>query len=171
MWIREVEFPPPHTNNVLDNNEKDESPESPKAPVRAFMRFGIDIDGTISRAPKHFKRLINALIDSGNSVYIITARDAGRRAETEEFLYSLGIRYTRLVMKPIDWPHTIPDFKVEVVRQKDLHMLIDDEDENCWAVEMRTRALAAHMLPHPPLPEEFEDYDSRTGTAGFSPDR
>ncbi|MBI2844364.1 MAG: hypothetical protein HYX78_13265 [Armatimonadetes bacterium] len=129
---------------------------SGKSPVRTFLRFGIDIDGTISRAPKHFQRLSNALIGAGNIVYIITARDTGRREETEEFLASLHVRYHWLIMKPIEWPHTIPDYKVEVVLDKDIHLLIDDEAENCWAVELRTQALAVHMLPAPILPEEFE---------------
>jgi len=127
-----------------------------KTPVRSFLRFGIDIDGTISQAPKHFQRLINSLIAAGNLVYIVTGRDAGRRQETEEFLASLHIRYHWLVMKPIDWPYTIADYKVQVVLDKDIHLLIDDEEENCWAVMLRTQALAAHMLPTPLVPEEFE---------------
>jgi uncharacterized HAD superfamily protein len=127
-----------------------------KSPVRSFLRFGIDIDGTISRAPKHFQRLINALIAAGNSVYIVTARDAGRRRETEEFLASLRIQYNWLIMKPIDWPYSIADYKVKVVLEKDLHLLIDDEAENCWAVEIRTQALAVHMLPAPVVEEEFD---------------
>lgn len=156
MWLRDIEFPPP-VDNITDVELElvSEDPLLPKAPVKTILRFGIDIDGTISRAPKHFNRLINALLDSGNSVYIVTARDAGRREETEEFLKSMGIRYTRLIMKPIDWPHSIPDFKVEVAIAKDLHIFIDDEEENCWAIEERTRALAVHMLPTPPVLQEF----------------
>jgi uncharacterized HAD superfamily protein len=135
---------------------RDEAGAAGKTPVRSFLRFGIDIDGTISRAPKHFQRLINALMGAGNLVYIITARDAGRQQETEDFLASLRIRYNWLIMKPIDWPYTVPDYKVEVIQEKDIHMLIDDEEENCWAVELRTQALAVHMLPSPILPEEFD---------------
>lgn len=161
VWVQYVEFPPPTTEYGEEWPTEHESPEASKVPVKTILRFGIDIDGTISRAPKHFKRLINALLDSGNLVYIVTARDAGRREETEQFLYSMGIRYTRLVMKPIDWPYSVPDFKVAVVKEKDLHMLIDDEEANCWAVEQRTRALAAHMLPAPPLLEEFGDLTER----------
>ena len=116
-------------------------------PVRTTLRVGIDIDGTITRAPEHFKRLIEALLDSGNEVHIVTGRDASRRSETVMLLYSLGVRCTSLMMKPVDWPHTIPDFKVEATKDLNLHMLIDDEEETCRAVEERTRALAAHMLP------------------------
>lgn len=168
MWIRKVEFPSPFANSGFEEDERNESPDAQKAPVKRFLRFGIDIDGTISRAPIHFKRLINALLDTGNTVYIITARDASRRQETEDFLYSLGIRYTSLIMKPIDWPHSIPDLKAEVAADKDLHMFIDDEEENCWAVEMRTRALAAHMLPAPPLPEELEELQIRLSSPEIS---
>lgn len=135
---------------------RDEPGLAGKTPVRTFLRFGIDVDGTISRAPKHFQRLINALVAAGNIVYIVTARDATRREETEQLLASLRIRYHWLVMKPVDWLLTIADYKVQVVLDKDLHLLIDDEAENCWAVELRTAALAVHMLPSPVLPEEFE---------------
>lgn len=161
VWIDEVEFPPRASDDGWEPPEEHEAPEAPKAPVRTILRFGIDIDGTISRAPKHFQRLASALLDSGNLVYIVTGRDSGRREETEDFLCSMGIRYTRLVMKPIDWPHSMADYKVEVVREKDLHMLIDDEEANCWAVEARTRALAVHMLPAPPVSREFTGWQRR----------
>jgi uncharacterized HAD superfamily protein len=128
-----------------------------KAIVRNVLKFGIDIDGTISRAPKHFKRLIDALENTGNLVYIVTARDSGRREETEAFLRSLGIHYHSLIMKPIEWSGTIPEYKVEVVARKGMHMLIDDEEPNCWAVQQQTQALAAHMLPTPEIPEEYEE--------------
>lgn len=131
--------------------------KSGKAIVRNVLKFGIDIDGTISRAPKHFKRLIDALELTGNLVYIVTARDAGRREETERFLSILGIHYHSLIMKPIEWPGTIPEYKAEVVRLKEMHMLIDDEEPNCWAVQEWTQALAAHQLPIPEMPEEFAE--------------
>jgi len=156
MEFPQFEFPMDDEDIVKAVPWKDSTGEKGKTPVRSYLRFGIDIDGTISRAPKHFQRLINALISAGNVVYIITARDAGRRKETEEFLASLRIRYHWLIMKPIDWPYTIPDYKVQVILDKDIHMLIDDEEENCWAVELRTQALAVHMLPAPTLTEEFE---------------
>ncbi|HPP76573.1 MAG TPA: hypothetical protein PLU88_15750 [Armatimonadota bacterium] len=155
MAFPEYEFPWPD-EFMKGPQWRDEPGVTGKTPVRSFLRFGIDIDGTISRAPKHFQRLINALMDAGNTVYIITARDAGRREETEELLASLRIRYHYLIMKPIEWPYTIPDFKVEVILEKDIHMLIDDEEENCWAVELRTPCLAVHMLPAPIVSEEFE---------------
>lgn len=152
------EFKFPHPVDEIDTaaHWTDGAGHAGKTPVRSFLRFGIDIDGTISRAPKHFQRLINALLASGNLVYVITARDEGRKLETEEFLSSLHIRYNWLIMRPLDWPYTIPDYKVEVILEKDIHMLIDDEEENCWAVELRTPALAVHMLPAPVVTEEFD---------------
>lgn len=156
MEFPQFEFPLSDEDIIKAIPWKDEPGEKGKTPVRSYLRFGIDIDGTISRAPKHFQRLINALIGAGNVVYIITARDEGRRQETEEFLASLRIRYQWLIMKPIGWPHTVPDYKVQVILEKDIHMLIDDEEENCWAVELKTQALAVHMLPAPTLSEEFE---------------
>lgn len=152
--LQDNEFPWPDATADI-RTWRDEPGAAGKTPVRSYMRFGIDIDGTISRAPKHFQRLINALMATGNMVYIVTARDSSRRQETEEFLATLHIQYDWLIMKPVDWPYSIPDFKVQVVLDKDLHMLIDDEEENCWAVEIRTQALAVHMLPTPMVPEEF----------------
>ena len=89
----------------------------------------------------------------------MTGRDAGRKEETDNLLRTHGIHYTSLIMKPIDWPFSIPDYKVKAVKDLDLHLLIDDEEPNCWAVEFRTGALAAHMLPFPESLDEFADPD------------
>jgi uncharacterized HAD superfamily protein len=127
-----------------------------KEPVVHRLRFGIDIDGTITQAPRHFKRLIDALREDDDYVYIITGRDEGRREETEEFLRSIGIKYHRLVMKPIDWPGTIPEWKVTAVRDADVQLMFDNEEENCWAIQQQTSCLTAHALPIPEIGEEFQ---------------
>ncbi|GEM_PF-5668292 len=136
-----------------------------KEPVVRRLRFGIDIDGTITQAPSHFKRLIDAIMDAGNYVAIITARDDGRRAETEELLSLLGIRYHDLVMKPIVWPGTIPELKVQAVKEYDIQLMFDDEEPNCWAIQQQTQCLTAHALPIPELQQEYldllEEYDRR----------
>lgn len=125
-----------------------------KQPIGANpLRFGIDIDGTISQAPRHFKTLIDALLEHGSRVYIITARNEGLRPITETFLRDLAINYTELIMLPLDWPGTVADFKVKMVREKAVHLMFDDDEENCWAIEQHTPALAAHMLPIPEMPE------------------
>ncbi len=130
-------------------------PEPPKRPVgpRERLRYGMDIDGTITQAPRHFKRLIDALLAAGDHVYIVTARLESHRRETEALLASLGIQYNELLMRPDDWPDTIADFKVQAVRQRQLHLLMDDDPRNCWAVVRHTEALAGHMLPIPETPE------------------
>ncbi|HUV04274.1 MAG TPA: hypothetical protein VMX94_04130 [Armatimonadota bacterium] len=128
-----------------------------KQPVIHRLRFGIDIDGTITQAPKRFKRLIDALIADDDYVFIITGRDTGRRQETEEFLKSLRIRYHDLVMKPIDWPGTMPEWKVKAVTEANVQLMFDDEEANCWAIQQRTQCLAAHALPIPEMEEEFAD--------------
>ena len=121
------------------------------------LRFGIDIDGTITQAPKRFKLLIDALIADDDYVCIITGRDAGRRQETEELLRSLDINYHQLLMKPIDWPGTMPEWKVKAVRETNVQLMFDDEEENCWAIQQQTDCLAAHALPIPELEKEFVD--------------
>jgi 1-phosphofructokinase family hexose kinase len=129
--------------------------ELPKRPVgpRERLRYGMDIDGTITQAPRHFKRLIDALLAAGDHVSILTARLESTRAETEALLASLGIQYDELLMRPDDWPRTIADYKVQMVRDRELHLLMDDDPRNCWAVIQRSEALAGHMLPIPETPE------------------
>ena len=126
-----------------------------KAPVVHRLRFGIDIDGTITQAPMHFKRLIDALIEDDDYVFILTGRDEGRRRETEEFLASLCITYHRLVMKPLDWAGTMSEWKVKAVRETNVQLMFDDEEANCWAIQQHTQSLAAHALPIPELEEEL----------------
>lgn len=132
--------------------------EPPKRPVgpRERLRYGMDIDGTITQAPRHFKRLIDALMAVGDYVCILTARLESTRVETEALLAALGIHYDELLMRPDDWPYSIADYKVQQVRDRELHLLMDDDPRNCWAVIQRTDALAGHMLPIPETPEEEE---------------
>lgn len=111
--------------------------ERPRRP----LIFGIDIDGTITAAPRRFRKLIDSLISTGNEVVIVTGRDDGRRIETIELLESLGIQHTRLIMKPIDWPGTIPEYKVMACRRERVDILIDDEYPNCIAVGRETQAM------------------------------
>lgn len=135
----------------------------------SHLRFGIDIDGTITQAPSHFRRLIDSMHLAGNYVAIVTARDEGRRPETEELLGLLGIRYHELVMKPIEWPGTVPEFKVLAVREHNVQLMFDDEEGNCWAIQQQTSCLTAHALPIPELQEEYldllEEHDRRMAKA------
>ncbi len=136
---------------------KQVEPRSPKRPVEMEpLRFGIDIDGTLTQAPRHFKRLIDALLNLGNEVYIVTARTEDQREQTLSHLRCVGIGFTELVMRPKDWQGTIAQYKVSWVQEKRLHLMIDDNEENCWAVQQQTEALAAHMLPIPEMPEALE---------------
>ncbi|HOQ98360.1 MAG TPA: hexose kinase [Anaerolineae bacterium] len=120
---------------------------------RERLRYGMDIDGTITRAPRHFKRLIDALLDAGDHVYIVTGRLERDRPETEALLSSLGIQYNELLMRPNNWRRSIADYKVHAVRERGLHLLMDDDPRNCWAVIRRTEALAGQMLPIPETAE------------------
>ena len=113
------------------------------------LRFAIDVDGTISQAPHHFRRLIDALLQSGNEVFIITGRRESLRAETAALLSGFGITYTDLVMRPDSWPASVADFKVQAVKERDVHLMVDDNISICWAIQQQTEALAAHMLPIP----------------------
>src|SRR5579884_3814473 len=125
-------------------------------PAGSGLHFGIDIDGTISQAPRHFCRLINALLDHGDKVYIVTARSEALRRETELLLRCMSIQYSELVMLPTDWAGTVAEFKVHVVEEKGISLMIDNNADNCWAIIEQTEALAAHMLPIPELLEARE---------------
>ncbi len=140
-----------------------------KEPVVRHLRFGIDIDGTITQAPSHFKRLIDSVHKAGNRVYIITARDDGRREETEELLSILGVYYDEMWMKPYEWPGTIAEWKVKAVLETNCQLMFDDEEANCWAIQQQTPCLAAHALPIPEMQQEYtqllEDWDRRMAVA------
>lgn len=147
---------PERLRRLMERAELPREGPHAKRPVlpRERLRYGMDVDGTITRAPRHFKRLIDALLEAGDHVYIVTGRLERQREETEALLASLGIQYNELLMRPDHWRRSIADFKVQAVRERALHMLVDDDPRNCWAVIRRTEALAANMLPIPEPPEE-----------------
>lgn len=146
-----------------------------KEPVIRRLNFGIDIDGTITQAPSHFKRLIDSVHKAGNRVYIITARDDHRREETEGLLNILGIYYDELWMKPYEWPGTVPEWKVKAVKETNCQLMFDDEEPNCWAIQQETKCLAAHALPIPELQQEYvellEEWDRRMAVGQASAGR
>jgi uncharacterized HAD superfamily protein len=138
-----------HAETGRRHAEQAQRSEERTHPVRGRLVFGIDIDGTLSQAPEHFRSLIHAIKNSGERVVIITARDEGRRVETEALLRELHVHYDDLVMRPIDWPTTAAQFKVQKCLEYQVDLFIDNEEENCWAVEQQTPTLALFMLPIP----------------------
>ncbi len=146
---------PARLRHLLERGVLPREIEPAKRPVlpRERLRYGMDIDGTITRAPRHYKRLIDALLEAGDHVYIVTGRLERDRREAERLLALLGIQYNELLMRPDDWPRSIADFKVQAVRERQLHLLMDDDPRNCWAIIRRTEALAGHMLPIPETAE------------------
>jgi len=146
---------PERLRHLVERAELPRQGVAARRPVlpRERLRYGMDVDGTITRAPRHFKRLIDALLEAGDHVYIVTGRWERQRQETEDLLASLGIQYSELLMRPDGWRRSIADFKVQAVRERALHMLVDDDPRNCWAVIRRTDALAANMLPIPETAE------------------
>ncbi|HEX5416269.1 MAG TPA: hypothetical protein VFZ25_11425 [Chloroflexota bacterium] len=129
-------------------------PSKRPVPREGGLRYGMDIDGTITSAPRHFKRIIDALVENGDTVYILTARPESRRRQTVELLKRLSIRYHELLMRPDDWAGTVPEYKVAMVTEKEMHLTIDDEEANCWAINESTMCLAAHMLPFPTIHDD-----------------
>lgn len=79
------------------------------------------------------------------------------RGQAEEFLDSLCIDYDHLVMKPVDWAQTMPEWKVKAVRETNVQLMFDDEEPNCRAIQQQTPCLAAHVFPIPQHEAEIEE--------------
>ena len=88
------------------------------------MKIAIDLDGSINAYPAHFRILTQALkADEEITIYIITAREQSwkSREQTEDELEKLGIKYDHLI---------ITDNKQEFIKDNDISIFIDDQDEN-----------------------------------------
>lgn len=63
----------------------------------------VDIDDTLLRAgDEPMQDVIDAVNNSGYTVYLITGRDESRRDETEQALSAAGVMYVDLIMQPAD---------------------------------------------------------------------
>ena len=89
------------------------------------MNVGIDIDGTITRAPELFAILSRAVRAAGGRVYIVTSRaDApGVREATRRELKGYGVEWDELVIIPdgkdrIPCPHEELDWYRKYLWQK-----------------------------------------------------
>ncbi len=83
------------------------------------MKFAFDIDETITEAPEEFAAIINALMDAGHEVHIITFRTELHKEQTEKELRDYGIlKYTQL--------HITGD-KDKICMEHDIDMAIDDD--------------------------------------------
>ncbi len=87
------------------------------------MRIGLDIDGTITRAPEFFAFLSKALMDAGHQVAVVTHR-MDRRL-TEEELAEYGVQYHELIL-PEEFDHEIAEWKIEAFKKLQPDVVFED---------------------------------------------
>ena len=104
------------------------------------MKYGIDIDGTITRFPVYFSEFTAGCVNQGVQVHIVTSRSPQGQKETVDELALLGIRYHHLhMLAPMSeaqklCPHTDIDWyakhcwlKVDYARCHSITHFVDDE--------------------------------------------
>ncbi|MEC9357155.1 MAG: HAD family hydrolase [Pseudomonadota bacterium] len=110
---------------------------SGQSPVR---NVGIDIDGTITAAPRLFAEMIGRVRNVGGRVHIVSSRSPQARDDTVAELSSLGIAFDALhLLKPwaerktpcslerLDWYEQYLWQKVEYAQENDLSTFFDDD--------------------------------------------
>jgi|ETNvirnome_2_300_1030623.scaffolds.fasta_scaffold12250_4 uncharacterized HAD superfamily protein len=83
------------------------------------MKIAIDLDNTITFAPKFFSQLTHSLKEN-NYVYVITNRDMSIWADTKKELRDLGIHYNHLIFTA--------DKKTAII-ENEIEALFEDTDE------------------------------------------
>jgi len=86
------------------------------------VRIGIDLDDTITNAPKFFSLMTTAM-KAVAEIHIITNREQtdASRLNTENELREIGIAYHHLA---------ITGEKIEYIKQHGIEVFFDDMDEN-----------------------------------------
>ncbi|HNO78713.1 MAG TPA: hypothetical protein PKN33_11690 [Phycisphaerae bacterium] len=87
------------------------------------MRIGLDIDGTITRAPEFFAFLSKVLMAAGHHVAVVTHR-MDRRL-TEEELAEYGVQYHELIL-PEEFDHEIAEWKIEAFEKMQPDIVFED---------------------------------------------
>ena len=107
------------------------------------MKYGIDIDGTISFLPEFFALLTKALIDNGHEVHIITYRSKSNRFDTMKDLENWSISYTELHMAGYsDSPMHL--WKASLAEKLNIDVMFDDSIEIIAAMPKKVKRLWIH---------------------------
>ena len=94
------------------------------------MRWAFDVDGVITANPDFFRWWINQLRKNGQIIYILTARNPSRVAETGKELKELGIKYDGVCYMPEDSQRdykTQAEWKKSVVKDLKIDIWVDNE--------------------------------------------
>lgn len=105
------------------------------------MRIGLDIDGTITKAPEFYSIITRALLLTGNEVHIISYRETNLIEYTYAQLRKWKIQYTRLHMTSEDI--SAPEWKARIATKMGLDMMIDDDIANLMAMPKEVKRLCA----------------------------
>ncbi len=87
------------------------------------MRIGLDIDGTITRAPEFFAFLSKVFMDAGHHVAVVTHRMD--RKLTEEELAEYGVQFHELIL-PENFDHEIAEWKIEAFEKIKPDIVFED---------------------------------------------
>lgn len=107
------------------------------------MRLGLDLDSTITAAPKMFKALAEAVRADKGTVHVITGHDDNEGPITpkhyqdvKEILDNLGVPYDIIYIAP----EPLPANKAAYCKKVGIDFFIDDNKKNVKAVRKVTNA-------------------------------
>jgi uncharacterized HAD superfamily protein len=110
------------------------------------LKVGLDIDGTLTEAPKVFRKLTD-----GTKLILITGRPESNRKETESYLKSNKIRPDKLFMYPDDAdPDGVAEWKADLVTSEGIDIMFDNNHTNAHVINAATNAVAGHILAKSP---------------------
>lgn len=62
-----------------------------------MLRIAVDLDGTIMEYTEIYKELVEALINVGHEIYIMTGRESKTLLQDKAQLFKLGVGYTKFI--------------------------------------------------------------------------
>lgn len=129
------------------------------------MKIGVDYWQTISRDPDLFGAMMQAILDAGGEVHIITAVGDKRAATVQyeiEDLFMPKMPYTEIHVVVFDHPREAPELKLEACKRLGIQMFFDDRRDICEKLN-KHGILACNLLRNDNRdydPEKYK-YDTR----------
>jgi len=107
------------------------------------MIVGIDFYGTIDKSPKTFRKLSEALLAQGHTVYIISA--VKNVSKLEEEVKKSKVPYTHLEIILFKDYLDVPQLKLEACKRLGVKMMFDDREDTCELLSSK-RILALRTI-------------------------
>lgn len=116
------------------------------------MRFGLDIDGTVTQMPDVFQAICRSLMRAGHHVYVVTAArpgrhnpdkntKAGRQAELARYGMKPGIHFDDIVLAWGDDHRAVAEAKARICEELHLAVMFDNDPLNVAACREVTNVL------------------------------